>query len=121
MSAIVRYVLLAEAFAVTTYALGWWTVPIVAAAWVLFSTDMNRVRNAGLAAAGGWASLLLLDVARGDVGAMGSQLAGVMRLPAVLLYVITLVFPAILAWCAGVIVRRPAASPDVRDPSAASS
>jgi hypothetical protein len=101
---IVKFVLLAEAFAVTTFGLGWWSVPLVAAAWGLASRSPRRAMFAGLAALGGWASLLLLDVARGPVGTMGSQLAGVMKLPAFALYALTLIFPLLLAWCAATLM-----------------
>ena len=98
MRTVVKFILLAEAFAVTTFGLGWWIVPVVAAVWGLVSRDVRKARFAAFAAATGWASLLLLDVARGPVAVMGSQLAGVMKLPAIALYVLTLIFPALLAW-----------------------
>lgn len=107
----VKYILLAEAFAVTTFGLGWWSVPLVAAAWGLASRSPRKAMFASLAALGGWASLLMLDVARGPVATMGSQLAGVMKLPAVALYTLTLIFPALLAWCAATLmpaIRKPA-------------
>ncbi len=108
MSSFVKYLLLSEAFAVTTYGLGWWSVPIVAAVWSVFSTDAHRVRNAGLAAAAGWASLLLLDVWRGPVSTMADQLGALMGLPPFFLYAVTLAFPTILAWSAAIIARGPA-------------
>lgn len=95
----VKYVLLAETFAVTTFGLGWWSVPLVAAAWGLTSRSPRKATFAALAALGGWASLLLLDVARGPVATMGTQLGGVMKLPAFALYALTLIFPTLLAWC----------------------
>ena len=96
----VKFVLLAEAFAVTTFGLGWWSVPLVAAAWGLTSRSDRKAMFAALAALGGWVSLLLLDIARGSVTTMGTQLGGVMHLPAFALYALTLIFPALLAWCA---------------------
>ena len=110
MSRLIRYVLLAEAFAVATFGIGWWTVPLLAAAWGFFSTDPNRSRNIALAAAGGWATLLALDAARGPVNVMAEQLGGVMSIPPVALYVLTLLFPAVLALCAATITRRNASS-----------
>lgn len=107
----VKYILLAEVFAVTTFGLGWWSVPLVAAAWGLASRSPRKAAFAAFAAIGGWASLLMLDVARGPVATMGSQLAGVMKLPAVALYALTLIFPALLAWCAAALmpaIRKPA-------------
>lgn len=109
MSKPVRYVLLAEAFAVVTFGLGWWTVPLLAATWGFFSGDPNRARNVAFAAAGGWATLLALDAARGPVNVMADQLGTVMSIPPAALYVITLLFPALLALCAATMVRRNAA------------
>ena len=113
MKPIIRYVLLVGAFAVATDGLGWWSVPLIAALWGFFSADFHRVRNAGLAAATGWALLLLLDVARGPVGSMAAQLGELMNLPTFALYLLTLLFPAALAWSAAAVTRRP--DPALRD------
>jgi hypothetical protein len=109
---LVKFALLAEAFAVTTFGLGWWSVPLLAAAWGLASRNPRKAGFAAFAALVGWATLLLLDVARGPVGTMGTQLAGVMKLPAFALYALTLIFPMLLAWCAATLMptlRKPAA------------
>jgi hypothetical protein len=100
MSRVVKFILLAEAFAVATYGLGWWSVPLVAVAWALASADGNKARTAAFCAMGGWATLLLLDVARGAVGTMGMKLGGVMGIPPAVLWIATLLFPALLAWSA---------------------
>jgi hypothetical protein len=113
MRTFVKFILLAEAFAVATYGLGWWVVPVLAVIWGLISRDPAKARFAALAAAVGWGTLLLLDVTRGPVGVMGSQLAGVMKLPGVALYLLTLIFPALLAWCAATLtptIRKVSAS-----------
>ena len=104
MRPFVKYVLLAEAFAVTTFGLGWWSVPLVAAAWGLVSRSNRKALFAALAALGGWVTLLLLDVMRGPVTTMASQLGGVMHMPAFALYALTLIFPVLLAWCAASLV-----------------
>ena len=107
---VVKGVLLAEAFAVTTFGLGWWSVPLVAAIWALLSRSPNSAKVAALCAAGGWATLLLLDIAKGPVATMATQLGSVMSLPAAVLYLLTLTFPALLAWSAATLVpaiRRP--------------
>lgn len=121
MKPVVKYVLLAEAFAVTTYGAGWWSVPIVAALWGFFSSDAHRARNAAIAAAGGWGTLLLLDVARGPVGTMAKQLGEVMGVPWLALFVLTLLFPALLAWSAATMFRRPASKAPEHAPTASSS
>jgi len=113
MRTFVKFILLAEAFAVATYGLGWWVVPMIAVIWGLVSRDPAKARFAALAAAVGWATLLLLDVTRGQVGVMGSQLGAAMKLPAFALYLLTLIFPALFAWCAATL------TPTVRKGSAA--
>jgi hypothetical protein len=113
MRTFVKFILLAEAFAVTTYGLGWWVVPVMAAIWGTVSSGPSKARFAALAAAIGWGTLLILDVTRGPVAVMASQLAGVMKLPAVALYLLTLIFPALLAWCAATL------TPTIRKGSAA--
>jgi hypothetical protein len=97
---IVKAILLAEAFAVATYGLGWWTVPVIAAIYALASSNPNRARTAALCALGGWGTLLLLDAVKGPVGAMAARLGGVMSIPAPGLLILTLIFPALLAYCA---------------------
>jgi hypothetical protein len=67
------------------------------------------LRFVSLCAAAGWASLLLLDAARGPLGELARRFGGVMSLPPFVLILITLLFPALLAWSAasiGVAVRR---------------
>ena len=121
MKPAVKYVLLAEAFAVATYGVGWWSVPVVAALWGFFSGDAHRARNAALAAAGGWGTLLLLDAARGPVGTMARQLGEVMGVPSLVLYALTLLFPALLAWSAATMFRRPASTAPEPAPTTSSS
>ena len=113
MNRIIRYVLLAEGFAVATFGIGWWTVPIIAAAWSLFSRDTHRARYVALAAAGGWTTLLVLDAVRGPINVMADQLGAVMSLPPFVLYFVTLLFPALMAWAAATLVRRRASTTPV--------
>ncbi|HEX2723065.1 MAG TPA: hypothetical protein VHM24_09105 [Gemmatimonadaceae bacterium] len=103
---LVMLVLLAEAFAVATYGLGWWSVPLVAIAWAALSSDDRAPRTVALCAAAGWGTLLILDVMRGQVGRMSAQLGELMHVPPVVLYLLTLGFPALLAWSAAVLVPR---------------
>jgi len=98
LGAVVKFLLLAEAFAVATFALGWWAVPLVA---LLCGLGMNRegkpIRYATLCAVAGWLSLLLLDAARGPVGEVAARFGGVLRVSPLVLFAITLAFPALLA------------------------
>jgi hypothetical protein len=115
MRSLVKVLLLAESFAVATYALGWWTVPVIAALWALLSRDDKPARVAAFCAALGWGTLLVLDAVKGPVAEMATRLGGVMGIPAFALLLLTLVFPALLAWSAAALVdafRRPAESID---------
>ena len=101
---IVKFVLITEGFAVATFALGWWIVPVFA--FILGMTlDRERgpVRYAALCAAAGWLSLLLLDAARGPLFILATKFGGVMKMPPFVLIALTLIFPALLAWSAATI------------------
>jgi len=104
LRSVVKFVLITEAFAVATFALGWWIVPVFA--FILGMTlDRERgpVRYAALCAAAGWLSLLLLDAARGPLMALATRFGGVMKVPSIALIAITLLFPALLALTAATI------------------
>ena len=101
MRTVVKFLLLSEAFAVMTFGLGWWTVPIVAALWGIFGLPVERRAGfAAICAAFGWACLLVLHSTRGSLSAVAAQIAEVMFVPPIALYAATLLFPALLAWSA---------------------
>jgi hypothetical protein len=108
--AVVKFVLIAEAFSVATYALGWWAVPLIALLCGLtIKLDGRPVFYATAGAAAGWFMLLLLDAARGPLGEVASRFGGVMGFPPAALFVTTLLFPALLALSAssiGAAVRK---------------
>lgn len=111
----VKFLLLSEAFAVATFGAGWWTVPVVAALWGFFAAPSSRQSLfVAACAAFGWACLLMLNVARGPVSSVAAQLGQVMRVPPFGLYLLTLIFPALLALTAATLViavRRSRAAP----------
>jgi len=106
----VKFVLIAEAFSVATYALGWWAVPLLALLCGLtIKPDGKPVIYATICAVAGWFMLLVLDAARGPLGEVASRFGGVMGFPPAALFVTTLLFSGLLAWSAssiGVAVRR---------------
>lgn len=114
MRVILRIALLAAAFALATYAFGWWAVPFLAAIWAVLARDTPAAaRDATMGALAGWAVLLVWAALSGPVWTLADQLGGVMEIPRVLLIAITLSFPAILAWAttttvAALASRRPA-------------
>ena len=109
LRAVVKFLLLSEAFAVATFAVGWWAIPLVAIICGLAMNPEGRpIYYATICAATGWLSLLLLDAARGPLGELASRFAGVMGFPPIALIVTTLLFPALLAWSAssvGAVIR----------------
>ncbi|MFI5245368.1 MAG: hypothetical protein ACHQQR_09110 [Gemmatimonadales bacterium] len=101
-----RLVLLATAFAVATFAVGWWAVPLVAAGYAaITSAQRGSAVLSGFAAMLGWGALLAITASRGPVGTLATELGGVLRLAPVLVYAVTLAFPGLLAISAAVIAR----------------
>jgi hypothetical protein len=105
----VKFLLLTEAFAVTTYAFGWWAVPLLAFLWAAFVHTRRPILFATICAASAWAAMLLNDAARGPVNEVGARFGGILGIPSVALIAITIVFAALLAWsasCVGATVRK---------------
>jgi hypothetical protein len=90
-----------------TVVLGWWTVPLFGVIWGWFSpmrlTAVRAANGAALCAALAWGLLLGWAALHGPLGELARRLGVVMHLPAPALLVITLLFPAALAWSAAVV------------------
>ena len=104
----------AAAMAVLTWFAGWWAAPLVAAfvGSVLYVREGVAWRMA-LAAAIAWALLLIVNATTGRLSVAATTLGGVLRVPAVVLVLITLAVPALLAWSAATVAiaaRRVAAA-----------
>jgi hypothetical protein len=102
MRSVLRIALLTVAFGLGTYAFGWWTVPVIAAAWGLMTPGAPRsAGRAAVAALLAWALLLVIpQLAGAPIVSLGDELAGIMRLPAWALWIAECAFPAVLAWSA---------------------
>jgi hypothetical protein len=101
-----RLVLLATAFALATFALGWWAVPLVAAVYAAISSaQRGSALISGLAAMLGWAALLAVVAARGPVGTLAAELGGVLNLKVFGVYAVTIAFPGLLAVTSAVVAR----------------
>lgn len=120
-----KFLLLTEAFAVGTFALGWWAVPLLAFLWAVFVGTRSRpVFFATICATAAWCGILLLDAARGPLVAVAERFGGVFGFRPIVLMVVTILFPALLGWSAssvgsairGVLSSRQAVS---REPTAA--
>lgn len=95
-----------------TWLAGWWAVPILAL--IAGAAAIRPVFVAG-AASLSWALLLVLDAAQGPFNRILSMLGGVMGLPGIALVILTLLFPALLAWAAatlGTLVSSGRPAPD---------
>jgi hypothetical protein len=101
LATVVTFLLLTEAFAVVTFAMGWWAVAVLAVIVGLAApANARSVRYATICAAAGWAVLLVLSAARGPVREVAFRFGGVMGIPPLALFGVTLLFPALLAWAA---------------------
>ena len=94
----------AAAVCLFTWIVGWWGV--VVAALVVGGMWWRRPAIAwivALAAIAGWSALLLVNLTGGRFGALTDAIGGVMRIPASVLMIATLLFAGLLAWSAAVI------------------
>lgn len=89
---------LAAVIALATWWIGWWTVPLVGAAWgVARRGEGFPAATAGVAATLAWVGLLGVQALAGPIGELSRRLGGVMGLPGWVLLLAALAFPAILA------------------------
>jgi hypothetical protein len=101
-----RLVLLATAFAIATFVLGWWAVPVVAAVYAAISSaQRSSAVVSGMAAMLAWAALLAIDAARGPVATLAAELAGILQLRPAGIYAVTIAFPGLLAISAAIVAR----------------
>lgn len=95
----------AGALAALTWVLGWWGVLLGAAiVGFVFHEHRGGGWRTALAAALAWGLLLAIDAVAGPVGAVAHTLGGIMRIPGFVLVLVTLAFPAVLAWSAATVV-----------------
>ena len=89
----------AAAVAGLTWLVGWWGVAVVAVILgFTYRGEAGRPWRIALGAGEGWAILLLADALGGRLGVLATTVGGAMRLPAAGLFVVTLLFPALVGW-----------------------
>jgi len=113
---LVVMVALVTAFALATWAGGWWTVPVVAfVAGTRERSGGARPSAIAVAAAVSWGVLLIGSSSPSAFGVLVRELAGIMAIPGAAIVLLTLAFPALLAWGAaalgGALVGGPEAAP----------
>lgn len=90
--------------ALLTWSLGWWGVVVAAlVAGAMLSHRRGVHWLVALAAITAWGALILVNSVGGRFATLASSIAGVMRIPAALLVIVTLLFGALLAWSAAVL------------------
>lgn len=106
MRFIARVLLLAISFGIGTWILGWWSVPLFAAMAGVLARDIRRQAIAtGIAAAVAWGALLTWSATAGSVWSFSRVVGGAVGVSGPLLVVVTLLFPALLAWSAAAVAR----------------
>lgn len=98
-------IFVAVAIAALTWLLGWLGVLLAALiVGFVFHREGGGGWRIALAAALAWGALLVVDAVAGPFGALSAMLGGVLRLPGAVLVLLTLAFPAALAWSAATVV-----------------
>ena len=97
MRSSVRFLVATILFAAGTWLFGWWTIPVVALGFGLLPARPSLIAGAAAVA---WLVLLAVDAAGGSITRLANVLAGVMGLPSAALLLVTLLFPALVAWSA---------------------
>lgn len=106
MMQLARLALLTGAFAIATFVLGWWAVPLVAAVYAVMSAaQRGSAVISGIAAMLAWGCLLAITAAQGPVPTLAAELGGVLKLSPLAVYVVTIAFPGLLAVSAAVVAR----------------
>ena len=98
-----RGAVLVAGFALATIVLGWWGVPLIAAAFGLIDRERSSAGEAAIGAFLAWAGLLAVAAARGDAVAVASRVGGAAGVPSVILPMLAVAFPAALAWSAAAV------------------
>jgi hypothetical protein len=97
--AAIRGLIAAVIFAGATALAGWWSVPALALlAGAIIPRRSGDPLVVALAGAAAWAGLLLWDAAGGALGTLLHRLGALLQVPVAAPIVVTLLFPAALAW-----------------------
>jgi hypothetical protein len=90
--------------ALLTWSLGWWGVVVASlAAGAVLWRRRGSAWLVALASVVAWGALILVSSVGGRFPTLAASIAGVMRVPAALLVIVTLLFGALLAWSAAVL------------------
>tara|TARA_Y100000590_G_scaffold469476_1_gene657271 strand:+ start:1545 stop:1880 length:336 start_codon:yes stop_codon:yes gene_type:complete len=91
-----------------TVFLGWWTIPVLGMAYGFWCASKNAAFVASGSALAGWSILMTWNFIEGPVIELSDSIGTTIGLPGKFLLLVTLLFPAVLAWAAttlGVSIR----------------
>lgn len=98
MSGRLWWIALAAAITAATLLIGWWSVPLVAAAWGLAAPRSNRpALAAGSAALAAWVVLLLWTASRGPAADLANKTGAIFGVSGAAFAALTVLFAVILA------------------------
>ncbi|MCZ6917907.1 MAG: hypothetical protein O7I93_14110 [Gemmatimonadetes bacterium] len=101
---VLQIVVLSAAFAVTTIAIGWLAVPLLAVVWgVVARAEHRPAQAAALGAALGWSWLLGWNAAVGEAGELARRAGGVFGLPGFGFVLLTPAYALVMAWGAAAV------------------
>jgi hypothetical protein len=96
-----RVALLALSFGIGTWILGWWAIPLFSLGAAILARGVRyQALASAIAAAAAWGAFLVWSAIRGDVWSFASIAGSTMGVSGALLILLTLAFPAALAWSA---------------------
>ncbi len=99
-----QILLLAALFAAGTLLLGWWTLPIIAAAYALLKRDRTAPRDTMLAATFAWIFLLSRSMSAPAFSTLLERLGRIFPLPGIGVLLLTLVLAMLLSWSAARVI-----------------
>jgi len=106
MKWILQFVALSLAFALGTWLLAWWTVPLIAAAYGAWGARQRvTLVTALFAGIAGWGAVLGWDAMSGPMARMLEVLGGVFRVPGGAFVMLTLAYGGLLAVSAAALAR----------------
>ncbi len=117
MQAVLRsWLLLTILCAIATVLVAWWAVPVVVAVWTALLPRRGGVLTATAAGAAAWGGLLLFAARNGRIDDVAALLGAILGASAWSVVALTLLYGALLAGSAALVVRAliPAVGPRSR-------
>jgi hypothetical protein len=106
MKWLIQLIVVSVLMATLTWFAGWWTVPVIGAAYGAWAArERLTLVTATLAAVLGWGALLAYDASAGPLGRLLQVLGTLFGLPGAALVVLTLAYAALLAVSAAALAR----------------